>query len=47
MNKLWRRADIKLSGEEKDLLRKLKIFDSSKKLRPEKSFFKKFKDLFV
>lgn len=36
----------KLSKEEKDLLEQLKKFDSDKKLRPEKSFFKKFKDLF-
>lgn len=36
----------KLSNEEKGLLKDLQKFDSDKKLRPDKSFFKKFKDLF-
>lgn len=36
----------KLSNEEKGLLKELQKFDSEKKLRPDKSYFKKFKDLF-
>jgi len=37
----------KLKHEEKELLEKLGTFDSEKKLRPDKSFFSKFKEFFT